>query len=207
MAAEKACVREQLVEYGRRTSDAGLCAGTGGNISARDGDIIWMKPSNVAMDELNIEDLCGLRLEDGVQCVGVESPTSEYRLHLAVYRVRSDVQAVFHTHPPWLTGVISAGVSFQVLTIEAIGYLGRIVHLPYAKPQSPALALQVSEAANSYDTLLLPNHGVVTMGSSVREAFHRSVVAENTAKSILAACIVGRPQYLQKSQIAEIYGG
>lgn len=207
MATEDMTVREQLVEYGHRTAAAGLCAGTGGNISAREGDMIWMKPTGLAMDELTVENLCGLRAACGTQCAGMETPTSEYRLHLAVYQVRPDVQAVFHTHPPWLTGVISAGVQFHNLTIETIGYLGRIVHLPYVKPQSSALALQVGDAARAFDTLLLPNHGIVTMAATVREAFHRSAVAEDTAKSMVAACIVGRPQYLTDGQIAEITGG
>jgi len=207
MAVETMNVREQLVEYGHRTAASGLCAGTGGNISAREGDVIWMKPAGFAMDELTVENLCGLRAACGTQCAGAETPTSEFRLHLAVYQVRPDVQAVFHTHPPWLTGLISAGTPFRMLTTEAVGYLGRTVHLPYVKPQSPALARQVSDAATAYDTLLLPNHGIVTTGRTVREAFHRSAVAEDTAKSILAACIAGRPQYLTDDQVAEITGG
>ncbi len=207
MAIDAKSVRELLVHYGQRAAATGLCAGTGGNISAREGDVIWMKPAGLAMDELTVDNLCGLRADCGTQCAGMEVPTSEYRLHLAVYRVRPDVQAVFHTHPPWLTGVISAGIPFQPLTIETIGYLGRVVHLPYVKPQSSTLAQQVGDAASAYDTLLLPNHGIVTMGATVREAFHRSAVAEDTAKSMVAAHIVGRPQYLTDGQIVEITGG
>jgi L-fuculose-phosphate aldolase len=195
--------RALLVEYGRRVAAAGLSAGTGGNISAREGDVVWMKPAGFAMDELTVDNLCGLRL-DGACVAGNHAPTSEFRLHLAVYAVRPDVKAVFHTHPPWLTGVISADVGFRRLTTESVGYLGRIIHLPYVRPQSEELARQVGDAARDYDTLLLPNHGIVTMGGSAREAFHRSAVAEDTAKSILAASIIGKPQYLGEQQIHEM---
>lgn len=197
--------RETLVEYGRRVAVAGLSAGTGGNISAREGDVVWMKPAGFAMDELTVDNLCGLRL-DGTRVAGSHAPTSEYRLHLAVYLERPDVLAVFHTHPPWLTGVISAGTPFRLLTTESVGYLGRVIHLPYVRPQSEELARQVGDAARDHDTLLLPNHGIVTMGGSAREAFHRSAVAEDTAKSILAARIIGKPQHLSEAQIKDITG-
>jgi len=200
---DTASVRALLVLYGRRIAAAGLCAGTGGNISAREGETIWMKPAGFAMDELTFDNLCGMDL-DGTRITDAHEPTSEYRLHLAVYAARPDVQAVFHTHPPWLTGVIRAGVAFQRLTTESIGYLGRIIHLPYVRPQSGALARQVADAARAYDTLLLPNHGIVTMGADPREAYHRSLVAEDTARSIVAAAIVGKPQYLNDQQIKEI---
>ncbi len=203
--SDSANTRKNLVEYGRRVAMAGLSAGTGGNISAREGDVVWMKPAGFAMDELTVDNLCGLRL-DGTCVAGNHAPTSEFRLHLAVYHERPDVLAVFHTHPPWLTGVISAGTPFRLLTTESVGYLGRVIHLPYVRPQSEELARQVGDAARDHDTLLLPNHGIVTMGCSSREAFHRSAVAEDTAKSILAAGIIGKPQYLSDQQIKEIIG-
>lgn len=196
-------VVESLVGYGHRIAACGLSAGTGGNISARDGDQVWLKPAGFAMDELTTENMCALTL-DGKTIQAPHAPTSEFRLHLAVYAVRPDVQAVFHTHPPWLTGVISAGVPFRPLTTESIGYLGRIRHLPYVRPQSEALAKQIADAATNHDTLLLPNHGVITVGKDLREAFHRSLVAEDTAKSMLAARIMGTPQYLTDMQINEL---
>jgi L-fuculose-phosphate aldolase len=93
------------------------------------------------------------------------------------------------------------------LTTESVGYLGRVIHLPYEVPQSKMLARQVGEAARDHDTLLLPNHGIVTLGKDCREAFHRSVVAEDTAKSILAATLIGEPQFLSDRQIHEILAG
>ena len=200
-------IRNELIEYGCRASRAGLSAGTGGNISARDGEIIWMKPSGFAMDELTPDNLCGLSLETGEQRFGEAAPTSEFAMHLAIYRVRPDVVSVFHTHPPWLTGVISAGVPYRPLTTESIGYLGRVVHLSYEVPQSAMLAEQVEAASREHETMLLPNHGVVTVGVTVREAFHRSLVAEDTAKSIVAASLVGSPQFLSQEQEKRILEG
>ncbi|MBT3191140.1 MAG: class II aldolase/adducin family protein [Verrucomicrobia bacterium] len=200
-------VLEQLCDYGAKASTLGLCAGTGGNISARDGDVIWMKPAGYSMDELTPELLPGLDLTSGTQVHGETAPTSEYDMHLSVYRVRPDVTSVFHMHPPWLTGIISAGVPFRPLTTESVGYLGRVIHLPYEVPQSSMLAAQVRDAVRDHDTLLLPNHGLVTVGQDPREAYHRSLVAEDTAKSILAAAIVGTPQFLSDEQVCTLLAG
>ena len=197
-------IRTELSNYGARIVRAGLSAGAGGNISARDGNVIWMKPSGFAMDELTPDNLCGLDLETGEQRSGAAAPTTEFNMHLAVYRARPDVAAVFHTHPPWMTGVISAGVPFQHLTTESIGYLGRVIHLPYEVPQSDMLAVQVGEASRDHETMLLPNHGIVTVGASLREAYHRSLVAEDSAKSIIAASLIGKPQFLSEQQVGDI---
>jgi len=166
-----------------------------------------MSPSGFALDELTPENLCGVDLRSGDQVAGASAPTTEFNMHLAVYRVRPEVNAVFHTHPPWLTGLISAGVPFRQLTTESVGYLGRVIHLPYEVPQSAALASQVGEAARNHETLLLPNHGVVTLGVNPREALHRSLVAEDSAKSILAATLMGKPEFLSVDRIAKILTG
>jgi len=197
-------IKEDLCKFGLRIVQAGLSAGAGGNISVRDGAMIWMKPSGYSMDELVPDCLCGLDMESGKQCAGDAEPTTEFNMHLAVYREREDVNAVFHTHPPWMTGLISAGVPYRPLTTESIGYLGRVIHLPYEIPQSEMLAKQVGNASKNYETMLLPNHGIVAVGSTQREAFHRSLVAEDTAKSIIAASLVGAPQFLSDKQIQEI---
>ncbi len=197
-------IRKELCGFGLRLVQAGLSAGAGGNISARDGNVVWMKPSGFAMDELTPDNLCGLDLDTGNQQAGDMAPTTEFNMHLAVYQERPDVAAVFHTHPPWMTGVISAGVPFQHLTTEGIGYLGRVIHLPYEVPQSDMLAEQVREACRDHETMLLPNHGIVTVGTTLREAYHRSLVAEDTAKSIIAASLVGTPQFLTEQQVAAI---
>jgi len=78
----------ELIKYGKKIVQANLVAGAGGNISARDGRTIWMKPSGFALDEMTPGDLCGLDLATGRQVRGVNKPTSEYNMHLAIYRIR-----------------------------------------------------------------------------------------------------------------------
>ncbi len=193
-----------LAAYGRRVTQAGLSAGTGGNISARDGHIVWMKPGGLAMDELTAGNLCGLDLDSGRQICGGGVPTSEFNMHLAVYRVRADVQAVFHVHPPWLSGVVSAGIAFRPLVAETVFYLGRLVAIPYVTPTTRALADAVAGVVATADSVLMPNHGFLATGGTIREAFHRCAVAEDSAKALVAARVMGSPRYLTDDEVAAI---
>lgn len=197
-------VRDELIHYGRKTAESGLVAGAGGNISAREGDIVWMKPSGFAMDEMAPDDLCGIDLSSGAQVAGQQRPTSEVNMHLGIYRIRPDVTAVFHTHSPWASGVISAGVEMQPMFFEYVNDLGRTGTVPYVTPTTQALADAVAAQASACDTMFLVNHGVLAVGASVKQAFFRVAVAEDAAKSLVAARIVGEPQFLTPSQVEEI---
>lgn len=196
--------REALVAYGEKIARAGLVAGAGGNISARDGDIVWMKPSGFAMDDMTSDDLCGMELATGRQLLGHHRPTSEVNMHLAIYRVRDEVRAVFHTHSPWASGVISSGTELRPMFAEFVNDLGRTGTVPYVTPTTERLAQTVAEKARTCDTIFMVNHGVLAVGRNVRQAFYRILVVEDAAKSMVAAAAVGSPRFLTREQVDEI---
>jgi len=197
-------VKRELVKYGTKTVRAGLVAGAGGNISACDGNIIWMKPSGIAMDEMAPCDLCGIDLVTGKQVRGSLTPTSEVNMHLAVYRNRPEVRAVFHTHSPWAAGVVSAGVELRPMFFEFVNDLGRTATLKYVTPTTQRLADAIGRKIRDCDTVFLVNHGVLAVGASVKQAYYRVAVAEDAAKSLVAACVVGKPKFLTPAQVKEI---
>lgn len=197
-------VPEELIKYGVKIAQAGLVAGAGGNISARDGNLIWMKPSGFAMDEMAPADLCGMDLASGRQVQGANKPTSEVNMHLAIYRVRPEVVAVFHTHSPWASGVISAGVELKAMFAEFVNDLGRVATIPYITPTTMALADAVGAQAKDHDTLFMVNHGVLAVGAAMKQAYYRCLVVEDAAKSMVAAAIVGKPQFLTPKHIADL---
>ena len=197
-------VKEELVKYGAKIAQARLVAGAGGNISARDGDIVWMKPSGFAMDDMTPEDLCGIDLKTGEQRHGSHRPTSEVNMHLAIYRVRPEVVAVFHTHSAWASGVISAGVELKPMFAEFVNDLGRTGTVPYVTPTTQRLADAMADKAKTCDTIFMVNHGVLAVGLTMVQAFYRVVVVEDAAKSLVAASVVGSPLFLSSEQSNEI---
>jgi L-fuculose-phosphate aldolase len=199
-----AIVRQELAEYGRMIAKAGLTAGAGGNISARDGRLIWVKPSGIAMAELKGTDLCCVDPDSGRRIEGRLRPTSELPMHLAIYRARPDIFAVFHTHSPWASGVISAGVDIRPMFAEVLNDLGGIAQVPYIMTSTNELADAVAAAAGKAETLFMTNHGVVTLGRTMKQAYFRACVAEDASKSFVAASIVGKPAFLSEQQIAEL---
>lgn len=198
-------IRQELAEFGRKIAEAGLTAGAGGNISARDGRLVWVKPSGLAMADLKGTDLCCIDIDSGKQIDGKLKATSELPMHLAVYRARPDIRAIFHTHSPWASGLVSTtGSDFKPMFAEVINDLGGIATVPYVTPSTRELADAVAEAARTSETLFLQNHGVVALGKTMKQAFFRCCVAEDAAKSFIAASVTGTPAFLSKEQIAEL---
>ena len=197
-------VKEELVSYGVKIVGARLVAGAGGNISAREGDVVWMKPSGVAMDDMAPDDLSGMDLATGDQVQGERKPTSEVNMHLAIYRQRPDITAIFHTHSAWASGVITAGVELRPMFAEFVCDLGPVTTVPYVTPTTQRLADAMGEAAREHDTIFMVNHGVLAVGMNMKQAYNRCVVVEDAAKSMVAAACVGTPQFLNKEQCDEI---
>lgn len=194
----------ELVHYGVKIVQARLVAGAGGNISARDGSIVWMKPSGFALDEMAPGDLCGLDVATGRQVRGAHKPTSEYNMHLAIYRVRPEIKVIFHTHSPWASGVVSAGIQFKPMFAEFINDLGRTGQVPYITPTTRKLADAMAAKARHCDTIFMVNHGVLAVGVNMKQAYYRCVVVEDAAKSLVAATIVGKPRFLTPAQGREL---
>ena len=193
-------IREDLIKYGIKIARAGLVAGAGGNISARDGRIVWMKPSGFAMDDMTPADLCGMDLATGKQVRGRNKPTSEVNMHLGVYRARPDTQVIFHVHSPWASGIFSSGAQLKPMFAEFLCDLGRVGTIPYITPTTQKLADAVTKASKKYDTIFMENHGMIAQGANAKQAFYRCLVVEDAAKSMIAAAIVGKPRFLTTKQ-------
>ena len=189
-------LKKELVEYGKRIIQRGLVVGPGGNISIRYEDTIYLSPSGFAFDEVTEDLLVGVNLytEDIVE--GNLKPTCEIAMHLGCYRVRPDIRAIIHTHPPLATGVVSAGVKLRPLTAELVALVGSIPILDYILPSTKELADAVSKAIKDHNAVLMINHGCLTVGANLREAFYRTEIIEDSARLLIAAMTVGKPRFL-----------
>lgn len=199
--------RRAICAVGQRLYALFLVAGNDGNISVRLGDDhILVTPSGVSKGSLKPEDMVVVTLEGKVLSAAAgRRPSSESRMHLAIYRHRPDVRAVVHAHPPTATGLAVAGVGLdRVFLPEAVIRTGPIPLVPYTIPGGEELPESIVPYVRNHDALLLGNHGVVAYAADLWEAQARLETVELTARIYLAAQAAGNVNYLTEDQIAAL---
>ena len=179
---------DALVAAGRIAGQRGLLWGTSGNMSARvDVDRFVMTARGTMLDTLRQDDL--------ILCATGASPeetppeaSSEIQVHRRIYQLRADVQSVIHLSPPYATLAACTNLDLPTdLIPEPILYLGRIVRVPYIQPGSDDLGRAVAQGLGQESVVLMENHGAVTVGASVAEAFRRMEVLEFLARLLVTA--------------------
>ncbi|WP_228994238.1 class II aldolase/adducin family protein [Streptomyces sp. DH8] len=197
-------VWREVVDTARRSAADGLVVGTSGNVSARVGDLILVTPSGVPYDRLGPGDAVGVDPE-GRRVLGELEPTSELPLHLAVYR-STDAAAVVHTHAVHATAVSTLVAEVPLVHYAAAVLGGPVRTAPYARYGTPELAEAVLEALRDRTGCLLANHGAVTYGATLDQAYDRTAQLEWLCRVWLAASSVpGRtPALLDEARLAEV---
>jgi L-fuculose-phosphate aldolase len=202
---DEAQARQALCEIGRRVWQREYIASNDGNFSVRVADNrILCTPTMVSKgfmhpDELPVVDL------DGKHIAGPKRPTSEIRMHLAIYRVRQDVGAVVHVHPPHATAfaVVRRTLPKCVLPEVEI-FLGEIPLVPYATPGTQEFAESAVPFARQYNAFLLTNHGAVTVGQDPFEAYYRMETVEQYCRILILAASLGTLQSLDTCAMADL---
>ncbi len=188
-------VSERIVKASRELYGNGLVKGTSGNISARipGTDTFLIKPSGARMkflepDELVLVDFQGNKIR-GELTVSLETP-----IHAAIYRARKDVHAVVHTHASTATAFGIAKTKIFPLQVEMFMLLPNGVPVvPFEAPGSEALAGAVQKKMANYDAVILENHGIVTVGSTIEAACSLNEMVEEAAKiQLLVMNLAGR---------------
>jgi L-fuculose-phosphate aldolase len=177
-------ISEKIVQASKELYDKGLVRGTSGNISARipSADTFLIKPSGACMGRLKPEELVLVDLE-GNKISGKREVSAETPMHAAIYGARRDVQAVVHTHAPTATAFGIAGKEILPLQIEMFMLLPKVVPVvPFKQPGSKALAEAVQRIMRDYDAVILENHGIVAVGSSLEAACSLNEMVEEAAK-------------------------
>ncbi|WP_328909435.1 class II aldolase/adducin family protein [Streptomyces sp. NBC_00234] len=193
-----------VVATARRTAADGLVVGTSGNVSARVGDIVLVTPSGVPYDRLGPEDAVGVDLE-GRQVLGDLAPTSELPLHLAVYG-STDAAAVVHTHAVHATAVSTLVAEVPLVHYAAAMLGGPVRTAAYARYGTPELAANMLTALRDRTGCLLQNHGTVTYGDTLDEAYDRTAQLEWLCHLwITAVSVPGhRPSLLSGAQLRDV---
>lgn len=191
-----------IVEFGKLMYQKGWVAANDGNISVRlDDGRLLCTPTGISKGMMRPEDMIVCDLE-GRQLEGHRACTSEILMHLTIYKLRPDVSAVVHAHPPISTGFAVAGRPLNLAILpEAVVALGVVPLTSYGLPGTPELSRQLAPYIPNHDALLMANHGVVCYGDSLEKAFFRMETVEHLSRIALVAELLGGPRLLPRREV------
>ena len=170
MIPKSRILRQKITRVARRMAELGLVRGSSGNVSVRRGDTVLITPSGILYERLHPSQVIAIDLAGRVVS-GMGEPSSEWRMHLSIYRAREDVRAVVHTHSPYATAA-SFRKHLPVFHDEGKMLFGDEVPVSeHAPPGSWALAEAVAEALGKRGKVaLIARHGAVAVGRTLTEA-------------------------------------
>ncbi len=204
-------IKAEIVSVGRHLYGKGFLDGTSGNISVRLPDnSILITSSGVCKGFLEKEDIVRISLE-GTPLQGErKKPSSETKMHLFSYKMRPDVKAIVHAHPPFSTGFAAANIPLDMPVLpEAILVLGEVPLVKYGTPSTEEVPQSLKPHIEKCNAFLLANHGALTFGKTLKEASHRMETLELFAKVILIARLLGgekRLSYQELTRLKEVFG-
>ncbi|AKL93865.1 L-fuculose phosphate aldolase FucA [Clostridium aceticum] len=198
-------MKEEICEIGKRMYDREFVAANDGNISLRVSENeIWTTPTGVSKGFMTPDMLVKVDLE-GQVLEGDSKPSSELKMHLKVYQERPDVKAVVHAHPLTATALAVAGIPLdKALLPEAIITLGVVPIAKYATPSTQEVPESIASYLKDHNAVLLANHGALTWGRNLLEAYYRMETLEFYSKMILTTKMLGQANELSHDKIEDL---
>jgi L-fuculose-phosphate aldolase len=194
--------RAQLVSYSARLLDDGLAVGSAGNMSVRSGDLVAITPSGIGYAEMRPDDVCLVTL-DGTEEQNAETPSSETPMHLAIYAA-TKAGAVVHTHSPEVIALSAAREELPAIHYAITGLGGPVRVAPYVRFGSAGLAAAAVAALDGRSAVILRNHGAVTYGRDLAQAYDRALLLEWLARTYRLALSYGEPSILSAVELDEV---
>ncbi len=199
-------LRNEIIAVTLALDAAGMVPNKSGNVSARSADGYLITPAGTAYRDLQAADLVALSLEDAPPAAG-QRPSSEWRMHAAIYRARPDVQAIVHTHSPHATALACAGRGIPPFHYMIALAGGHIRCMPYATFGTAELAQSAVDGLAGRRACLLANHGVMAVGTTLARAHAVAIEVENLAREYLLLLGAGlEPRLLDDAEIERVIG-
>jgi L-fuculose-phosphate aldolase len=198
--------REMICEIGRRVYNRNYVAANDGNISVKvSPNEIWTTPTGVSKGYMTPDMMVKID-PSGKVLLGNLKPSTEVKMHLRVYNENPEVNAVVHAHPPVATSFAIAGIPLDKPVLpEAIVLLGNVPVAPYALPGTQEVPDSIAPYCNTHNAVLLANHGALTWGRNLMEAYFRMESLEHYATILMYSNnILKKANELNRSQIADL---
>ena len=201
-------IKQEICDIGKRIYDRGMVASNDGNISVKIGENEFLcTPTGVSKGFMTPEYICRVDGDGNVlEANPGFKPSSEIKMHMRVYRERPDVNSVVHAHPMYATAFAIAGIPLtQPIMPEAIIFLGEVPIAKYGTPSTEEIPDAVSPYLQSYDAVLLENHGALAFSDSLLNAYHKMESVEFYAQLLFLARQLGGPKELSQDKVERLY--
>jgi len=205
MSLPAAALREEIVRIGQSLDAAGLVPNKSGNVSCRDGAGFLITPAGIPYRELTADTVVYVPLRGEPGHGTGARPSSEWRMHAAIYAARPEVGAIVHTHSPRATALACAGRGIPPFHYMIALAGGDIRCTRYCTFGTAELAASAVEGLEGRRAVLLGNHGVMAVGASLREAHAVATEVENLAGEYLDLLAAGlEPQLLEPAELQRV---
>lgn len=199
--------REQIIDVGQRMYQKGLVVASDGNITCKLSDnTILATPTGVSKGYMTPDMFVKLGLDGAILSKNDYAPSSEIKMHLRVYKENPKAMAVCHAHPPVATAFAIAGIPLdKAILNEGVVSIGTVPIAKYATPGTTEVPDSIAPYCNDYNGVLLANHGALTWGSSLMEAYFRMETLEYYATLIMyTSNIIGKSNELNCEQVQRL---
>ena len=205
--------KEEMIARFLRLYESGMINMFEGNITVRTPDGILVTPSQMEKDRITPEMIIEMDMDGNVLNSPPARPSSEYKMHLAVYRLRPDLKAIVHTHSAYATSYAVAGLPVRGNAAELFMFFGgEIPVCSYGAPGSEAIYADFPKyfVEQDKDAVLLANHGIVTAGKTLADAYSKTEAAEKIAMITTQVRLLGAEHVLteeEKEPLLAFYKG
>jgi L-fuculose-phosphate aldolase len=191
-----------LSDLGKRFVDRRLVVGSGGNLSMLlpDKKSFLITGTGTSLDRLSADSFAVVGLDGSYSSEGTQ-PSSEYRVHLATYQNRSDINTCIHLHPQASVLLAALDIETKFVTVDHVYYLRKIVRIPWIRPGTQEIADAVGREIVGSNVLVLENHGCVVVGKNPELAYSRALNLEEASELTLRSRMVG----IDPKEVPEIY--
>ena len=191
--------KKLLVDYGKKLLDKNLVAGTSGNLSLRgQADEIYITPSGMDYLEITEDDIVKINFM-GEILEGDKKPSSEWMMHVEIYKNYQNYNAIVHTHSPIATAFAVSRKKIPLILIEMKPFLGGEIEVAPFKPSgSLELAKSLIPYLKKSNSCLLANHGVVSCGKNIESSFLSAEYVEDAAKIYYYSLNIGDPKIIEE---------
>ena len=201
-------IRKQICEVGRRIYNRNMAAANDGNISVKFNDKEWLcTPTGVSKGFMTPDFICKVDEKGNIMdSAGGFRPSSEIKMHMRVYEKRPDVTAVVHAHPCYATSFAIAGIALTAPILpEAVITLGCVPIAEYGTPSTMEIPDNIEKYLPYYDAVLLENHGALSWGQDLMNAYYKMESLEFYAELLFKSRLLGGPKMFNAQQVKGLY--